>query len=201
MHKFDTQLHDGKKFIMRSSFLSHQLEQAKQRLSKLGKIFTSQKNRVPRIHKRLILIIFLIVTVLSLIPTEQQINPRKVIPLVLTQPQNTANENAVAIPNTKTPVIAIIEPIDVSGSWQSYTIKKGDSVYRIFRKYHISADILHQLIDLAPVKQAITKINTGDKMAFFISNNKQLIQLRISGEQQNQTYQLREDGKYILTND
>lgn len=189
------------KFIMRRIPLSPLLERAKLLFSKLGQVFNSQDSRFPRVHKRLIAILFLVVAVLFLMPTasdtEQQVSTRKVISLTFTQPLNAANDNAVAVTASAIPLIAIIEPESLSGSWQHYIIKKGDSVYRIFRQYNVPATVLHKLIALDPGKQSITKINTGEKISFFISDTQQLIQLRISGEQRNHIYQLREDDSYI----
>ena len=97
------------------------------------------------------------------------------------------------------PVIAILDPELIGGSWQHYMIKKGDSVYRIFRQYNIPATVLHQLIALDPVRQSITKINAGEKISFFISDTQQLIQLQINSDKRNHSYQLREDGSYVRT--
>lgn len=187
---------------MRSTPLSPLLEKAKLLFSKLGQVLNSQDSRFPRIHKRLIAILLLLVMVLLLMPAttpEQQVSARKTIPLTLTQPLNAANDNAVAVTATTTPVIAIMDPEVIAGSWQHYMIKKGDSVYRIFRQYNVPAPILHQLIALDPNQHPITKIHAGDKISFFISDTQQLIQLNISGNQRNHSYQLREDNSYIRT--
>ena len=188
---------------MRSTPLSPLLEKAKLLFSKLGQVFNSQDSRFPRIHKRLIAILILVVVVLLLMPAtppaEQQVSARKTIPLTLTQPQNAANDNAVAVTASSVPVIAILDPELIGGSWQHYMIKKGDSVYRIFRQYNIPATVLHQLIALDPVRQSITKINAGEKISFFISDTQQLIQLQINSDKRNHSYQLREDGSYIRT--
>ena len=83
-----------------------------------------------------------------------------------------------------------------------HVIRKGDSVYRIFRQYDIPAPVLHDLIALESQEQYITKVTPGQIMSFYISKQGKLVQLRITGMDQTAvTFMRREDGSYISHND
>lgn len=160
-------------------------------------------NQFPQLHKRLVIILSIFVVILMLLPSGKTDNDtstvRKSIPLSVTPTVNSANKNAQStLPNAENPIptIAVIEPESVDGSWSHHVIKKGDSVYRIFRKFKLPSETLHQLIELESNNRSVTRIKTGGKMSFYIADNK-LIQLKIIDKDRDATYSLRVDGSYI----
>ena len=171
---------------------------------------------LPGVHKKLLLIISIIIGMLLLWPTSapdsgsSTDNIRTRIELNVTTPQNVANNSTVVDTNSGnnnastdaakkaiTVAIKTLDPDVIDGSWHEHEIHKGDSVYRIFRQYDIPTTVLHELIALKPAQQDITAVVPGQTLAFYISAQGQLIQLRISSkEHATAIFMLREDGSY-----
>jgi len=164
---------------------------------------------LPSVHRKLLPVLSLTVIVLLIIPTadettnsEETSNERKSIALTITTTQNVANKAGLGqsqTRNTPPPApIKLLDPENIDGEWRAHVIRKGDSVYRIFRQYDIPSSVLHDLIALRTPEQYITKVKPGQIMSFYISTTGKLIQLRISDvDNEPVLFSLREDGSYI----
>lgn len=176
-----------------------------QRINVLHNAFKS----LPRLHRTLLPILSLIVMMLLIMPTsdESSVNQhissaRKAITLTIEPTQNVANKAGVEqgeASNTPPPVqIKVLDPENIAGEWRAHVIRKGDSVYRIFRQYKIPSTVLHDLIALRTPERYITQVQPGQVMSFYISTAGELVQLRITdGDNKPGLFSLREDGSYI----
>ena len=164
---------------------------------------------LPSLHRKLIPILSLIVMMLLIMPTTDKSSmdkrvtgERKSITLTITPTQNVANKAGVEQgpeSNTPPPVkIKVLDPENIDGEWRAHVIRKGDSVYRIFRQYEIPSAVLHDLIALRTPEQYISQVKPGQIMSFYISTAGELIQLRITDvDSEPVLFSLREDGSYI----
>ena len=164
---------------------------------------------LPSLHRKLIPILSLIVMMLLIMPTTDKSSmdkrvtgERKSITLTITPTQNVANKAGVEQgpeSNTPAPVqIKVLDPENIDGEWRAHVIRKGDSVYRIFRQYEIPSAVLHDLIALRTPEQYISQVKPGQIMSFYISTAGELIQLRITDvDSEPVLFSLREDGSYI----
>jgi len=164
---------------------------------------------LPRLHRKLLPILSLIVIVLLLIPSTDMTNvdntaanERKSITLTIASTQNVANKAGLEQgPTSNTPQsvqIKVLDPENIDGEWRAHVIRKGDSVYRIFRQYDIPSAVLHTLIAVPTPERYITQVKPGQVMSFYISTAGKLIQLRITDADSAPTlFALREDGSYI----
>lgn len=176
-----------------------------QRVNVLRNAFKS----LPRLHRILLPILSLIVIMLLImpVPDESSMNQhvssaRKSIALTIEPTQNVANKAGVEqgeASNTPPPVqIKVLDPENIAGEWRAHVIRKGDSVYRIFRQYKIPSTVLHDLIALRTPERYITQVQPGQVMSFYISTAGELVQLRITdGDNKPGLFSLREDGSYI----
>ena len=184
-------------------------------LTALWRARTAPLATLPSVHKKLLLIVSIIIVMLLLWPTSADNSDsasdyiRKRIELNVSTPQNVANNStsaSVDVGNNNSTAAAAkviieavktLDPNAIDGNWHKHEIHKGDSVYRIFRQYDIPAAVLHELIALKPAQQDITAVAPGQTLAFYISTQGQLVQLRISGtEHATAIFMLREDGSY-----
>ncbi|QUM78183.1 hypothetical protein HWV00_19300 [Moritella sp. 24] len=175
------------------------------RINVLHNVFKS----FPRVHRTLLPALSIMVTMLLIIPTpnksavgEDISGDRKSIALTITPTQNVANKAGIEqakTSNTPAPVkIKLLDPENIDGEWRAHVIRKGDSVYRIFRQYDIPSAVLHDLIAVRTPERYITQVKPGQIMSFYISTAGKLIQLRISDVDSDPIqFSLREDGSYI----
>jgi len=173
------------------------------------KVLRSVYQSLPNIHRKLLPILSLAVVVLLMLPeTDETANSqagaseRKSITLTIAPTQNVANKAGLEQSqnnNTPPPVkIKLLDPENIDGEWRAHVIRKGDSVYRIFRQYDIPSAILHDLIALRAPAQYITQVRPGQIMSFYIATTGELIQLRITDvDNEPVLFSLREDGSYI----
>ena len=178
-------------------------------LTKRVSVLRHAFNSLPRIHRKLLPLLSVTVLALLLIPStdisdasKPESNPRKSITLTIAPTQNVANKAGLEqglTSNTPPPVqIKILDPEEIDGEWRAHVIRKGDSVYRIFRQYAIPSSVLHDLIALRSAEQSITRVKPGQIMSFYIAKTGKLIQLRISdAEGEPVRFSLREDGSYL----
>lgn len=178
-------------------------------LTKRVNALRSTYQSLPNIHRKLLPVLSLVVIVLLIIPisnditnSEEASSERKSIALTITSTQNVANNAGLGQSKTRNsppPVqIKLLDPENIDGEWRAHVIRKGDSVYRIFRQYDIPSAVLHDLIALRTPEQYITKVKPGQIMSFYISTAGKLIQLRISDvDSEPVLFSLREDGSYI----
>ena len=162
---------------------------------------------LPSIHRKLLPPLLLTVVVLLMLPatndtanSQAGTSARKSITLTVEPTQNVANKAGLGQNQTNnTPrsvKIKLLDPEDIDGEWRAHVIRKGDSVYRIFRQYDIPSATLHDLIALRP--QYITRVRPGQIMSFYIATTGELIQLRITdADNEPVLFSLREDGSYI----
>lgn len=201
---------------MRSAPLYSLIEKTKllfPSLTKLLKKLHSVVNSFPVLHRKLLPLLVLAVAILLLLPStntsdnaESQTGARKTIELTITPPTNIAtNSSAGNLSSSNAPTdqpkpvqIKNLDPENITGDWRAHVIRKGDSVYRIFRQYNIPSPVLHALIAIESQEQYITKVTPGQIMSFYISKQGELVQLRITGmDQAAVTFMRREDGSYI----
>ncbi|QUM83291.1 LysM-like peptidoglycan-binding domain-containing protein [Moritella sp. 28] len=178
-------------------------------LTKRVNALSSTYQTLPSVHRKLLPLLSLAVIALLIIPisddatnSEDTINERKSIELTITTTQNVANKAGLGQSqprNTPPPVqIKVLDPENIDGEWRAHVIRKGDSVYRIFRQYDIPSAVLHDLIALRTPARYITQVKPGQIMSFYISTTGKLIQLRISDvDSEPALFSLREDGSYI----
>ena len=171
------------------------------------KVLRSVYKSLPSIHRKLLPPVLLAVVVLLMLPatndtanSQAGTSARKSITLTVAPTQNVANKAGLEhnqTNNTPPPVkIKLLDPEYIDGEWRAHVIRKGDSVYRIFRQYDIPSAILHDLIALRP--QYITRVRPGQIMSFYIATTGELIQLRITDvDNEPVLFSLREDGSYI----
>ncbi|MFT7682102.1 MAG: cell envelope opacity-associated protein A [Moritella dasanensis] len=164
---------------------------------------------LPRLHRTLVPILSLIVMVLLIIPTTDDnsvdkhvSSERKSIALTIAPTHNVANkagQERGEASNTPPPVqIKVLDPENIDGEWRAHVIRKGDSVYRIFRQYDIPSAVLHALIAVPTPQRYITQVQPGQVMSFYISTVGKLIELRITDTNSAPVlFSLREDGSYI----
>ncbi|MDX2321823.1 MAG: LysM-like peptidoglycan-binding domain-containing protein [Moritella sp.] len=164
---------------------------------------------LPSLHRKLLPILSLIIIVLMIMPSTDESNSnkhvsgeRKSIALTIAPTQNVANKAGLEQgPNSSTPAavqIKVLDPENIDGQWNAHVIRKGDSVYRIFRQYDIPSAVLHDLIAIRTPEQYITQVKPGQIMSFYISTAGKLIQLRITDVDNTPVlFSLREDGSYI----
>jgi len=198
---------------MESSALYSLIEKTKllfPSLTKRVNVLRGAFNALPAIHRKLLPIISLTVMVLLMLPAADEsnssegiTNERKAIKLTFTPTQNVANkagQEQAQTSNTPAPVkIKLLDPEYIDGEWRAHVIRKGDSVYRIFRQYEIPSAVLHDLIALRSADQYITRVKPGQIMSFYIATTGKLIQLRISNLDGDPVlFTLREDGSYIF---
>lgn len=194
---------------MRGAPLNSVMTKIKLLLNRRFSVIQTTVNKFPELHKKLLPILCIFVFVLLLIPdnTRQNTNTatndvseRKQLKLEIkdTPPirvSATENNNPTV---EKTPVISQLNPDNITGSWNAYVIRKGDSVYRIFRKYKIPSPVLHQLIALETQDKRLTNVSPGQIMSFYISAENELIQLRITeADEETVIFNKRDDGSYI----
>ena len=195
---------------MRSSALYSLIEKTKLLFPSLTirvKVLRSVYKSLPSIHRKLLPPVLLAVVVLLMLPatndtanSQAGTSARKSITLTVAPTQNVANKAGLEhnqTNNTSPPVkIKLLDPEYIDGEWRAHVIRKGDSVYRIFRQYDIPSAILHDLIALRP--QYITRVRPGQIMSFYIATTGELIQLRITDvDNEPVLFSLREDGSYI----
>ncbi|PKH05057.1 LysM-like peptidoglycan-binding domain-containing protein [Moritella sp. Urea-trap-13] len=178
-------------------------------LTKRVNVLRNALKSLPRLHRKLLPILSLIVMMLLIMPTPDESSvgkdvssERKSIALTIAPTQNVANRAHVGQDqdsNTPAPVpIKVLDPENIDGEWRAHVIRKGDSVYRIFRQYEIPSAILHDLIAVPTPERYITQVQPGQVMSFYISTAGKLIQLRITDADSATTlFSLREDGSYI----
>lgn len=196
---------------MRGAPLNSVMTKIKLLLNRRFNLIQTTVNTFPELHKKLLPILCIFVFILLLIPDDtgqntppaaNNVSERKQLKLDIkdTPPSqvSTAGNNKPA--TEKTPVINSLNPENIAGSWNAYVIRKGDSVYRIFRQYKIPSPVLHQLIALETREKRLTKVNPGQIMSFYISTENELIQLRITeADEKTVIFNKREDGSYIRT--
>ncbi|GIC76180.1 LysM-like peptidoglycan-binding domain-containing protein [Moritella sp. F3] len=197
---------------MGSNVLYSLIEKTKLLFPSLAKRVSVLRNAfksLPRLHRKLLPILSLIVIVLVLIPSSDitdsgntTVNERKSITLTIAPTQNVANKAGLEqgpTSNTPQPIqIKVLDPENIDGEWRAHVIRKGDSVYRIFRQYDIPSAVLHALIAVPTPARYITQVRPGQVMSFYISTAGKLIQLRITDADSAPTlFSLREDGSYI----
>ena len=175
------------------------------RINVLRNVFKS----FPRVHRTLLPALSVMVVMLLIMPTpnndtanNDNSGARKSIALTITPTQNVANKAGIEqanASNTPAPVqIKLLDPENIDGEWRAHVIRKGDSVYRIFRQYDIPSAVLHDLIAVRTPERYITQVKPGQIMSFYISTEGKLIQLRISDvDSEPVLFTLREDGSYI----
>ena len=197
---------------MRSSALYSLIEKTKLLFPSLTirvKVLRSVYKSLPSIHRKLLPPLLLAVVVLLMLPatndtanSQAGTSARKSITLTVAPTQNVANKAGLEqnqTNNTPPPVkIKLLDPENIDGEWRAHVIRKGDSVYRIFRQYDIPSAILHDLIALRAPEQYITRVRPGQIMSFYIATTGELIQLRITdADNEPALFSLREDGSYI----
>lgn len=194
---------------MRSAPLNSVMAKIKLLLNRRFSVIQTTVNTFPELHKKLLPILCIFVFVLLLIPDNtgqnnnsatNDLSERKQLKLKIkdTPPARvfaTENNSPMA---EKTPVINPLNPDNITGNWNAYVIRKGDSVYRIFRKYKIPSPVLHQLIALETPEKRLTNVSPGQIMSFYISAENELIQLRITeADEETVIFNKRDDGSYI----
>ncbi len=194
---------------MRGAPLNSVMTKIKLLLNRRFSVIQTTMNTFPELHKKLLPILCIFVFILLLIPDDtgqntssaaNNVSERKQLKLdIKDTPRlqvSAADKNTPA--TEKTPVINSLNPENIVGNWNAYVIRKGDSVYRIFRQYKIPSPVLHQLIALETQEKRLTKVSPGQIMSFYISEENELIQLRITeADEKTIIFNKREDGSYI----
>ena len=67
------------------------------------------------------------------------------------------------------------EPVDQN--WQTHVVKKGESLALIFKKQHLSPQVLHAIMTSDPAPAALRQLHPGQQLEFQLDENNQLQKL------------------------
>jgi murein DD-endopeptidase MepM/ murein hydrolase activator NlpD len=82
-------------------------------------------------------------------------------------------------------------------AWQELTVRKGDNLAKLFERAGISAAEMHEVLQSGPEGKALTRIFPGQKLAFQIGDDGQLMALRYEENQLNSTEYHRDDSNFV----
>jgi murein DD-endopeptidase MepM/ murein hydrolase activator NlpD len=82
--------------------------------------------------------------------------------------------------------------------WQELTVRKGDSLAKIFQRAGVSATELHEVLESGPEAKSLTRIFPGQKLAFQIDGSGQLQALRYEENLLNTTRYYRGDDNFVV---
>lgn len=104
------------------------------------------------------------------------------IPFQTAQPSNTPppiiTRTSFTQSGQATEPEAANQPSTGTDRWQTYRIKTGDTLSRVFARFDIAPSILHQIVRSTPVTKELTKVRPGKEIELLISEEGLLEQLR-----------------------
>ena len=86
---------------------------------------------------------------------------------------------------------------DEAGGWQELTVRKGDSLAKLFDRAGVSAADMNDVLQSGPDSKTLTHIFPGQKLAFQLDRNGQLMALRYDESQLKSTSYNRTEGSFV----
>jgi len=165
-------------------------------------------NNLPRKHFFALIILFVLLLIISFIPS--QIATKKNIERQLVLPSHVSTSQTVEPSSSTTAVTSRIEPLvldtslqtDISTNYSAnreveYEIKSGDTVSEIFQREGISAALLQELLEADLQYVRLSNLLPGQKLKLLISPDNELLSLVIIIDLANTlTFTLKE-GEYV----
>lgn len=83
---------------------------------------------------------------------------------------------ATAVPLISNDVLAqqTLAQTTINAEWQTITVKRGDTLAKIFKHLHLSGQTLEQLVASAPPTTSLKKLKLNEKLQFLITSDQQL---------------------------
>lgn len=153
-------------------------------------------HKLPKKHKVLILGALAALVGILLLPSEKatasrdndadllEVGKRYELPINLTEP-NIANETTIKAEDNHqdSDITHVTNEVDVTEesnelTFQDYKVKSGDSLAILFKRAGLSAQTLHQVINLEGSAQQLTKIHPGEIVSVAKDENGELRQLK-----------------------
>ena len=76
------------------------------------------------------------------------------------------------------PIQADEKPLPVmSATWETYTIKSGDSLANIFKEWNLSATTLHKIVNSSKLAKTLADIHPGETLKLLRDDDKSLLEL------------------------
>ncbi|RCU51949.1 LysM peptidoglycan-binding domain-containing protein [Corallincola luteus] len=152
--------------------------------------------QLPKQHKVLVAIISVITLLLLFMPAEDasasrnteaslELGKRYPLPLEIAPVDDAVQQQA----NQPAPLPEL--------SWQTFTVKSGDSLAKIFQRAGFSPRTLHNIANLGDSTKALKKIHPGDQLKFGADRDGQLIQLVYPQDKINTLTVTRYDDTYV----
>lgn len=82
-------------------------------------------------------------------------------------------------------------------SWQEMTVRKGDNLAKLFDRAGVSATEMNDVLQSGPDAKALTHIYPGQKLAFQLDKNGQLVSLRYDESQLKSTHYNRDEDSFV----
>ncbi|CCQ09781.1 Peptidase, M23/M37 family [Pseudoalteromonas luteoviolacea B = ATCC 29581] len=144
--------------------------------------------KLPKKHKVLILGILAGIVGITLIPSEKataskdsdanalEIGKRYELPITLTEP-NIANRSISQEQEEKTQSNGIEKPFH-DLSFENFKVKSGDNLAVLFKRAGVSAQTLHQVVNIDKHAENLTRIHPGETVSFAKDEQGELVQLK-----------------------
>ncbi|MCW3005215.1 MAG: peptidase, partial [Conexibacter sp.] len=151
---------------------------------------------LPRAHLALATAALALVFFALMLPSgEVQANRR---PLPLPSEFGTDPQLALATltnPTLTEPSLASTHPAEES--WQELIVRKGDNLAKLFDRAGVSASDMNDVLESGPEAKLLTHIFPGQKLAFQLDQDGQLVALRYEETQLKSTRYLRDDNNFV----
>lgn len=82
-------------------------------------------------------------------------------------------------------------------SWQEVTVRKGDNLAKLFDRAGVSATDMNDVLQSGPDAKSLTHIFPGQKLAFQLDQDGQLVALRYDESQLKSTHYNRDDNSFV----
>lgn len=130
-----------------------------------------------------------------MLPSEVQAN-RRPLPL----PSELSTDPQLALANIANPTFtepALTTEDSIDTGWQELTVRKGDSLAKIFDRAGISASDMNDVLQSGPEAKLLKHIFPGQKLAFQTNEDGQLIALRYEETQLKSTQYSRDEDNFV----
>ncbi len=133
-----------------------------------------------------------------LLPSGQVQANRQPLPLATADFENTSqltSANLEATPQAADPEQSAAEL--ERKTWQELTVQKGDNLAKLFERAGVSPGEMHEVLESGPEAKGLTHIFPGQKLAFQLDDNGQLMTLRYEENQLSSTEYHRDDSNFV----